>query len=121
MDIMNNIGRFYGMHLFGEFYGVDQKLLDDECYLITALSKSVVKSGASILGRQSHKFKPSGVTILLLLAESHASIHTYPESQSIFIDIFTCGDCNPETSIIEFEKYLCPTNKNVNIYIRGEG
>jgi S-adenosylmethionine decarboxylase len=47
--------------------------------------------GAHILGQLEHKFQPCGVSIVLLLSESHASIHTYPEYRACFIDLFTCG------------------------------
>ena len=47
--------------------------------------------GASVVAEAESQFSPHGVSIVFLLAESHASIHTYPEHNACFLDIFTCG------------------------------
>lgn len=111
---------FHGKHVFAEFYGVPDSLLNDEDYLAKIMRAAVAASGATILDQTSHKFIPEGVTALLLLSESHASIHTYPSHSAAFIDIFTCGDCNPNLAIRQIEKALNPTRVNSTCVIRGE-
>nr|WP_237703615.1 adenosylmethionine decarboxylase [Erwinia sp. Ejp617] len=111
---------FNGKHVFAEFYGVLNSLLNDEDHLAKIMRDAVAASGATILNETSHKFIPEGCTALLLLSESHASIHTYPSHSAAFIDIFTCGDCNPNLAIREIEKALNPTRVNSTCVIRGD-
>ncbi|RDI42801.1 adenosylmethionine decarboxylase [Nocardia mexicana] len=82
---------FTGWHVLAEFGGVDAALCDDLERLEAALRKSLLAAGVTICDVVHKKFEPMGVTVLALLSESHASIHTYPESGDIFVDVFTCG------------------------------
>ena len=50
------------------------------------------EAGATLCEVMSHRFAPQGVTVLAMLAESHASVHTYPELGTVFVDVFTCGE-----------------------------
>lgn len=90
MDV--KAGSLHGSHVLAEFYGVDDQKLDDEAFLRNSLEKVLHEAGASVLKVVSSRFSPQGVTVLALLAESHASIHTYPEVGAAFIDFFTCGE-----------------------------
>lgn len=83
---------FSGWHVLAEFGGVDKALCDDVERLDTALRQSLLAAGVTICEVVHKKFEPCGVTVLALLSESHASLHTYPESGDIFIDVFTCGN-----------------------------
>jgi S-adenosylmethionine decarboxylase proenzyme len=112
-------GRFMGRHLVAEFYGVDEQSLNNEQFLSSALADAILLSGAVLLGMQSRRFEPVGVTILALLAESHASIHTYPENQSMFLDIFTCGTCRPEESLKSLVNAIQPKTWESSEIIRG--
>ena len=56
-------------------------------------------SGMTILQAIKHEFYPQGLTVAILLAESHVTIHTYPESSKAYIDVFTCGNIAPEEVI----------------------
>ena len=74
-------------------------LLDDEEFVKKALTEAASAAGATLLNLVSHKFEPQGVTALALLAESHISIHTYPEYGYAAVDAFTCGEhTNPESA-----------------------
>ena len=66
-------------------------LLDDEEYIKESIELASKKAGCEILNVYTHKFQPQGVTGFAMLAESHLSIHTWPESKYSAIDIFTCG------------------------------
>jgi S-adenosylmethionine decarboxylase proenzyme len=68
---------------------------DDERLLRELLTRSATAAGATVLGAQSHHFEPEGVTVLVMLAESHVSIHTWPERGAAFVDAFTCGSVSP--------------------------
>ena len=87
----NNLYDFQGNHLLLELYGCNREKLNDELYLRCQLNSAAKLAKASVLNIMSNKFEPFGVTAIALLAESHLSIHTWPESQYSAIDIFTCG------------------------------
>jgi S-adenosylmethionine decarboxylase len=81
-----------GKHCILELYDCDCAKLDDESLLRSAISNAALRAGATLLQLISHRFEPHGVTGLALLAESHISIHTWPESGYAAVDVFTCGD-----------------------------
>jgi len=69
-----------------------QELLDDEAHIRNVLIKAAQLCKSTLLNVSSHKFDPQGVTAIALLAESHISIHTWPEEGFAVCDVFTCGD-----------------------------
>ncbi len=87
----DNLYDFQGNHILLELYGCNKEKLNDELYLRCQLNSAAKLAKASVLNIVSNKFEPLGVTAIALLAESHLSIHTWPESQYSAIDIFTCG------------------------------
>ncbi len=84
-----------GRHALVDGRGVPADILDDKAFLEAVLERSCTLAGAVVLETTSHKFEPQGVTVVGLLAESHASIHTYPEHGCYMADVFTCGDVDP--------------------------
>jgi S-adenosylmethionine decarboxylase len=69
----------------------DEELLDDLDYIENAMVGAAAEAGATIIGRSFHKFDPRGITGIVAIAESHLSIHTWPEHGYAAADIFTCG------------------------------
>ena len=78
-------------HLLLELYRCDYEKLNDESFLRCTLNRAAKLAKATVLNLISNKFEPQGVTAIALLAESHISIHTWPESKYSAVDIFTCG------------------------------
>ena len=78
-------------HLLLELYRCDSEKLNDESFLRCTLNRAAKLANATVLNLISNKFEPQGVTAIALLAESHISIHTWPESNYSAVDIFTCG------------------------------
>ena len=78
-------------HLLLELYRCDCEKLNDESFLSCILKRAAKLANATVLNLISNKFEPQGVTAIALLAESHISIHTWPESNYSAVDIFTCG------------------------------
>ena len=78
-------------HFLLELYRCDSEKLNDESFLRCTLNRAAKLANATVLNLISNKFEPQGVTAIALLAESHISIHTWPESNYSAIDIFTCG------------------------------
>lgn len=93
-----------GRHLILDLYDCDQEILDNYEELQRLLEASLVMAGATILRIFGEKFQPQGVTLLALLAESHASIHSWPEIGYCAIDLYTCGDKTETHKAAEFLK-----------------
>ena len=90
-------------HFLLELYRCDREKLNDESFLRCTLDNAAKLANAKVLHLISNKFEPQGVTAIALLAESHLSIHTWPESNYSAVDIFTCGqNMKPEIAC----KYL---------------
>ena len=81
-----------GKHCILELYECDQLKLNDEAFLRTSITTAAKRAGAKLLNLITHRFDPQGVTGLALLAESHISIHTWPENGYAAVDVFTCGN-----------------------------
>lgn len=81
-----------GEHILLDLGGVESTLLDDKDALIHLLVGAAGEAQMTVLGVLGHAFDPQGVTAIVLLAESHMSIHTYPEFGYAALDVFTCGD-----------------------------
>ena len=80
-----------GKHCILELYHCDAAKLDDEAFLRTAITAAAKRAGATLLNLITHRFEPQGVTGLALLAESHISIHTWPELGYAAVDVFKIG------------------------------
>ena len=78
-------------HFLLELYRCDYEKLNDQSFLRCSLNNAAKLANATVLNLISNKFEPQGVTAIALLAESHLSIHTWPESYYSAVDIFTCG------------------------------
>ncbi|MFN9693672.1 MAG: adenosylmethionine decarboxylase [Synechococcaceae cyanobacterium] len=81
-----------GKHCILELYDCDSSKLNDESFLRDTITDAAKRAGATLLNLITHRFEPQGVTGLALLAESHISIHTWPEAGYAAVDVFTCGD-----------------------------
>ena len=80
-----------GTHLLLDLNECDAALLDDAAVVRHALLAAADEAGATVVGEVFHKFSPVGVTGILSIAESHISVHTWPEYAYAAVDIFTCG------------------------------
>lgn len=81
-----------GTHLLLELRECDPQLLDDVAYIRQELLRAASTVNAHVVGESFHQFTPQGVTGILSIAESHISIHTWPEHCYAAADVFTCGD-----------------------------
>ncbi|HEX8610969.1 MAG TPA: adenosylmethionine decarboxylase, partial [Telluria sp.] len=98
-----------GIHLLADFHGVDPVLLTVSAEIDALLRAGAEAAGARILHSHFHSFGAMmGVTGVLLLAESHISIHTWPEYGFAAADIFMCGDAQPQLALQVIELALKP-------------
>ena len=105
----------HSKHLLLELYRCDFEKINDESFLRCTLNRAAKLANATVLNLISNKFEPQGVTAIALLAESHISIHTWPESYYSAVDIFTCGqNMLPELA----SQYLIEALKAEEHYLR---
>ena len=87
-------------HILFDLKDCPSELLDNEEHIRMSLYVAAKVSNSELININAHKFKPQGVTGLAMLADSHISIHTWPEKNVAKCDIFTCGDkCLPELAV----------------------
>ena len=79
-------------HILFTLKGCPYGLLNDEAHIRNVLANAATLSESTLIDISSHKFAPHGVTAVALLAESHISIHTWPENGIAVCDVFTCGE-----------------------------
>ncbi len=120
-ECVSMTAEFTGWHVLAEFGGVDADLCNDLERLDQALRRSLVGAGVTICDVVRKQFTPQGVTVLALLSESHASIHTYPESGDIFVDVFTCGSIGDgaEKTVELLRDALSPKEVRMSTVRRG--
>jgi len=80
-----------GRHLLLDLNDCDKEVLNDLSFLRNTLVAAAIDCGATVLGESFHPFQPQGVSGVVVIAESHLSIHTWPEYGYAAVDIFTCG------------------------------
>ena len=109
-----------GTHLVADLHGVDAGKLMDVDALASLLRQSALAAGASIIYSHLHAFGAGqGVTGVVLLAESHISIHTWPELGYAALDIFMCGQADPKLALALIEAGLAPQSSEVRSLQRG--
>ncbi|KFN01336.1 adenosylmethionine decarboxylase [Bacillus clarus] len=112
----------FGKHIIVDLWEVDFSLLNDIHFLKYHLVVAAGHSGAHVLSVSKKEFHPYGVTILVLLSESHLSIHTYPEKKFAAIDCYTCGtSVEPQKAIDYIINVLKPERMYIKKLVRGIG
>ena len=110
-----------GIHLLADLAGIEADLLTDADAIDALLREAALAAGARILHSHFHTFGPGmGVTGVLLLAESHISIHTWPEHGFAAADIFMCGLAEPQRALEIIEQALRPATRAVQTIERGQ-
>jgi len=110
--------KFAGTHLLLDLWGA--KHLSDPVLIDAALREAAEAAGATILHSHFHHFSPNGgVSGVVVLAESHISIHTWPERHFAAVDIFMCGACDPYRSLPLLKAAFEPASINLGEQRRG--
>jgi S-adenosylmethionine decarboxylase len=110
---------FRGKHFIASYLNCNRASIGNVDRLILAMDEAVKASGATVLDKSHYVFEPNGLTIVYLLSESHASLHTYPEHGTCFVDLFTCGEkCSAERFNETLKNYLEPDQVNARFFLR---
>lgn len=91
-----------GMHILAEYYNCDTELLKNTQAIEIYMNQAATEAGATVVTSAFHTFNPFGVSGVVVIAESHLSIHTWPEYGYAAVDIFTCGDIIDPWKAFEF-------------------
>lgn len=110
---------FSGTHVICDLYGIKEDLCLNGNICKPLVENAIYDAGAHVIKTIVYTFDSGGFTLLSLLKESHVSLHTYPESKSAFIDVFTCGNTNPQKIINELITYFKPDNYEMKKIVRG--
>ena len=118
--VVRNGVRCAGAHLIVDLYHANR--LDDLGHIEDTLRACVDAAGATLLHIHLHHFEPSGgVSGVAVLAESHISIHSWPEHGYAALDIFMCGDANPDACVPVLRAAFSPKKIAVSELMRGQG
>ena len=115
---MRNGVEFAGAHIIIDLWGA--KKIDDLALMERALRSAVDVAGATLLHLHLHHFTPNGgISGVAVLAESHISVHTWPERDFAAFDVFMCGDAEPEKCIPVLREAFTPNSINISEHLRG--
>jgi len=111
----------HGQHLLVEYWGCDSEVLDDLGAVEALMKRAAEAAGATVVQSVFHRFSPQGVTGVVVVEESHLSIHTWPEVGYASVDFYTCGDCRPDKAHRVLEGGLKPSHSEKLFVRRGVG
>jgi S-adenosylmethionine decarboxylase len=114
----NGNDSYAGDHLIIDFWGAEP--LNDIPTMKKAMIEAVEVSGATLLHIHLHHFSSTGgISGVAVLAESHISVHTWPEKKYAAFDIFMCGNAEPKKALLALEKALSPQKTKLTKIERG--
>jgi S-adenosylmethionine decarboxylase len=99
-----------GKHYLLNLYGCQFHSLNDLNFITQLLKDAAILCEATILNVATHQFDPYGVTVVLMLAESHISIHTWPDKGTAACDVYTCSQTDPKIGCDFIIEKLKPSN-----------
>jgi S-adenosylmethionine decarboxylase len=115
---LRNGVRCAGVHLIVDLHGA--KGLDDIDLVESTLRRCVDAARATLLHMHVHHFQPNGISGVAVLAESHISIHTWPDASYAALDVFMCGKANPDACIPVLREAFQAARVEVNEILRGQ-
>ncbi len=110
--------RCAGVHLIIDLHGA--RRLNDIDHIDAVLRQCAEAAGATLLHIHLHRFQPDGVSGVAVLAESHISIHTWPEAGYAALDVFMCGNTAPERCVPILKEAFAAKRVSVNELLRGQ-
>ncbi len=112
--------QWLGRHILAEFWGCDSNVLNNVSMIEKMMKDAAVKCGATVVDTKFHMFNPYGVSGVVIIAESHLAIHTWPEFGYAAADFFTCGtSCDPEVAYEHLKSELNSSSASYTELKRG--
>jgi ornithine decarboxylase len=108
-----------GVHVLADVTDVADPACFDPAFLVDAFHDALREAGTTVRRTLVEEFTPHGTSVMVVLAESHASLHTWPERRTMLIDAFTCGPVSPLPIVEEFTARLGPCRVEVTQVDRG--
>ena len=110
-----------GKHVLAELYDCDREILNNSEIIENYMKRAAIECGATIVNSIFHSFSPHGISGVVVIAESHLAIHTWPEYGYAAVDVFTCGNTvKPQLAIEKLKEYLQARYLKVVKINRGE-
>ncbi len=111
---------YLGRHVLAEFFECDPNVLNNLKMIEGLMIDAALECGATIVQKCFHMFSPHGVSGVVIIAESHLAIHTWPELGYAAVDLFTCGEkCDPKVAYEFLKKKFNSTNASFTQLNRG--
>lgn len=111
--------KILGRHLIVELAECDRNIINDQDLLRQHMEEAVRRSGATIVESVFHRYNPQGVSGLVIIAESHVSLHSWPEYGYAAVDFFTCGTVDPTVACAYLQQALRAGQVQVREIKRG--
>lgn len=109
-----------GTHILADLYGCDPAVLDDVEKIAACMAEAARRCGATIVSQCFHRYSPQGVSGVVVIAESHLAIHTWPEHGYAAVDLFTCGESlKPDACFSYLHDALGSRHHTTNTIHRG--
>lgn len=109
----------FGKHYLVDFFGCDPETIEFVDATREIFRRAARESRATVVGELFHQFEPVGVSGVLHIAESHFSVHTWPEERFVGVDVFTCGDMDAEVAIDVLKQGFGAERVEVMVVTRG--
>lgn len=108
-----------GRHVLLELYDCPPAVLKDGVVLERAMCSAADKMGATVVTSNFHQFSPYGISGVVIIQESHLTLHTWPEYGYAAVDVFTCGDIDLEAGVRHLIEALQSVRQDWKVYERG--
>ena len=110
-----------GRHYLAEYHGCDPALIDDPAHLERLMRDAALGAGATIVQSFFHRFNPHGVSGVIIIAESHFTIHCWPERGYAAADFFSCGPVDALSALNLLGDGVAATSRSISSIERGGG
>ena len=111
--------KFLGKHIILELYQCPAEMLSDPTLIEQYMNEAAIAMGATIVESTFHHFSPLGVSGVVVIMESHLTIHTWPEHQYAAVDMFTCGDIQMDAGVKLLKEKLKAGSSDMQVLKRG--
>ena len=116
----SNTSSYLGRHILAEFFECNSNILNNSDLIEKMMVDAAKACGATVVTQTFHKFSPFGISGVVVISESHLTIHTWPENGYAAVDLFTCGEsCDPKVAYDFLKEALMSTSASFTELKRG--